>query len=121
MKLSQLTTQQLAEVLVQITPPLCRIARDERTMAILDDMSFTGMETQTPLLSASYLWEKLLPLLLTDLADDLFSVLSVLVEKPVDTLRAQPGLTTITDLMSIWDSQLTTFFTSAGSAAQERS
>ena len=121
MKLSQLTTRQLADVLVQITPPLCRIARDERTLAILDDLSFSGPEAQPPLRAASQLWEKLLPLLLTDLADDLFTALSVLVEKPVDVLRAQPGLTTITDLMSIWDSQLTTFFTSAGSAAQEKS
>lgn len=120
MKLSHLTTDQLAAVLVRITPPLCRIARDGRTLAALDELSF-GADHQPPLVSASHLWEKLLPLLLTDLADDLFAVLAVLTGKTPDELRAQPGMTTIADLMGIWDDQLLTFFTSAGSAAQEKS
>ena len=40
MKLSQLTTQQLADVLVRLTPPLCRILRDEATLAALMNFSF---------------------------------------------------------------------------------
>lgn len=121
MKLSQLTTDQLAAVLVQITPPLCRIARDSRTMAALDSLSFAQLDAQPPLRSAALLWEKLLPLLLTDLADDLYAVLAVLTEKSPQTLRTQNGLITLQDLSCVWDRELLTFFTSAGSAAQERS
>lgn len=121
MKLSQLTTDQLAEALVRITPPLCRIARDSRVLAVLDALSFDHLDAQPPLRSLSLMGEKLIPLLLTDLADDLYAVFSVLTGKPADTLRAQSGLTTLRDLMDAWDKELLTFFTSAGSAAQERS
>lgn len=121
MKLSQLTTDQLADVLVRITPPLCRIARDPRTLAALDALSFDGLDAQPPMKSISLLCERLLPLLLTDMAEELYTVLSVLTEKPIDALRRQPALTTMTDIASAWDRELIAFFTSAGSAAQERS
>ena len=121
MKLSQLTTEQLADVLVRITPPLCRIARDQRTMAALDALSFDQLDAQPPLRSATLLWERLLPLLLTDLAEDVYAVLGVLTEKDPQVLRAQSAMTTLQDLASIWDGELLRFFTSAGSAAQEKS
>ena len=106
MKLSQLTTEQLADVLVRLTPPLCRILRDEATLAALDNLSFTALDAQPPLCAASRLWEKLIP---------------VILQHHAELLRQQSGLTTITDLISVWDGELTAFFTSAGSAAQERS
>ncbi len=121
MKLSQLTTEQLADVLVHLTPPLCRILRDEATLAALDDLSFTTLDAQPPLCAASRLWEKLVPVVLQHHAQDFYTVLSILTEKPAELLRRQSGLTTITDLISVWDGELTAFFTSAGSAAQERS
>lgn len=121
MKLSQLTTEQLADVLVRLTPPLCRILRDEATLAALDNLSFTALDAQPPLCAASRLWEKLVPVILQHHAEDFYAALSVLTGKPPGLLRQQSGLTTITDLISVWDGELTAFFTSAGSAAQERS
>lgn len=121
MKLSQLTTDQLAHVLLRLTPPLCRILRDERTLAVLDELTFTGLDAQPPLFSASRLWEKLLPLLLDTHAEDFYQALSVLTEKTPEVLRRQSGLTTIQDLISIWDGQLASFFSFAGSAEQARS
>lgn len=121
MKLSQLTTEQLADVLVRLTPPLCRMLQDEATLAALDDMTFTGLDAQPPLCAASRLWEKLVPVILQRHAEDFYAALSVLTGKTESQLRAQPGLTTITDLMAVWDKELATFFTSAGSAAQEKS
>lgn len=121
MKLSQLTTDQLADVLLRLTPPLCRILRDERTLAALDELSFTGLDAQPPLVTITRLWEKLTPLLLDTHAEDFYQALSILTEKPVDALRQQSGLTTLADLMSVWDSQLASFFSSAGSAEQARS
>lgn len=121
MKLSQLTTEALAEVLLRLTPPLCRIIQDESTLAALDEMSFTGLDTQPPLLSLARLWEKLAPLLLQRHAQDVYEALSILTEKPVESLRQQSGLTTLRDLLAIWDKQLTRFFSCAGSAEQERS
>lgn len=121
MKLSQLTTDQLADVLIRLTPPLCRILRDEHTLAALDELSFTGLDAQPPLMAATRLWEKLLPLLLDRHADDFYEALSVLTGKAPEELRHQKGLTTLQDLISVWDSQLTSFFSFAGSAEQAKS
>lgn len=121
MKLSQLTTDQLADVLLRLTPPLCRILRDEQTLAALDELSFTGLDAQPPMLAAARLWEKLVPLLLEKHAADFYEALSVLTGKAAAEMRQQPGLTTLTDLMSVWDSQLASFFSCAGSAEQAKS
>lgn len=121
MKLSQLSTDALAEVLLRLTPPLCRILQDESTLAALDELSFTGLDAQPPLLSLARLWEKLAPLLLQHHAQDVYEALSILTEKPIDTLRQQSGLTTLGDLLSVWDKQLSRFFSCAGSAEQARS
>lgn len=121
MKLSALTTDQLAQVLLRITPPLCRIIRDERTLAALDEITFTGLDAQPPLVTAARLWEKLVPVLLQHHADDFYQALSVLTEKTPEALRCQPGLTTLRDLLAVWDGQLCSFFSCAGSAEQEKS
>lgn len=121
MKLSQLSTEALAQVLLRLTPPLCRILRDEATLAALDAITFTGLEDQPPLLVLSQLWEGLAPTLLDTHAQDVYQALSILTDKPVDTLRQQPGATTLQDILSIWDEQLIHFFSCAGSAEQARS
>lgn len=121
MKLSQLSTQELSRVLLDITPPLCRILRDETTLAALDEMSFAGLDAQPPLLALARLWERLAPVLLEHHARDACAVLSALTEKTADEIRRQPGLTTLRDLLNIWDEQLAGFFFSAGSSAQAKS
>jgi len=121
MKLSSLTTDQLADVLIRLTPPLCRIIQDQRTLAALDEITFTGLDAQPPLITAARLWEKLVPLVLQHHAADFYEALSVLTGKMPETLRKQPGLTTLHDLIAVWDGQLTTFFSCAGSAEREKS
>lgn len=121
MKLSQLTTLQLSDVLLRLTPPLCRILQDENTLAALDAVSFSGLDTRPPLLRLTLMWEKLSPIVLQHHAEDALQALSVLTGKSTQELQEQPGLTTLSDLISIWDEQLTSFFSCAGSAEQERS
>lgn len=121
MKLSALSTDQLADVLIAITPPLCRIIRDPRTLAALDSLAFDGLDAQPPMKAFSILAEALIPILLQHHAADFYALLSALTGKQPKTLRSQPGLTTLTDLMEVWDGQLTAFFTFAGSARPARS
>ena len=40
MKLSQLSTGELAPVLCRLTPPVCRIAQDEAVLAAFDRAAF---------------------------------------------------------------------------------
>lgn len=121
MKLSHLTTEELSAVLLRLTPPMCRILRDETTLSALDEAAFSGLDAQPPLVSLARLWERLAPTLLETHAQDVYEALSILTEKPVDTLRRQPGLTTLQDILSVWDGELTRFFSCAGSAVQEKS
>lgn len=115
MKLSQLSTERLAEVLCDLTPPLCRIAGDGRVVAALDSLARSG-EDQPPLQAAAEALEALAPLLLTGHREDLFAVLSVLTEKTPRELRDQSALATLRDLQDCWDGDLSLFFTSAGAA-----
>lgn len=120
MKLSHLTTSQLAETLCQLTPPLCRIAQDGKTLAILDDI--TGeLSALPPLKAAAFLLERLAPLLLQEHQRDFFTVLGILTGKTTEAVLRQDTLTTLHDLMQSWDRELIAFFASAGSAAQEKS
>lgn len=121
MKLSQLTTEELAQVLCKLTPPLCRMARDPQLLAAFNRLAPSTLDSQPALASAARIWEEVLPLLLTSHLDDCCAVLATLTGKSADALRSQNGLTTLIDLRSVWDSDLRSFFISAGSAAQAKS
>jgi hypothetical protein len=54
-------------------------------------------------------------------AEDFYQALSVLTGKHIQELHQQSGLTTLQDLLSVWDGQLAAFFSCAGSAEQARS
>ena len=118
MKLSQLSTGELAPVLCRLTPPVCRIAQDEAVLAAFDRAAFDG---RSPLSAAAQVWETLLPRLLSHHPGDLMEVLSVLTGKSADALRGQSALHTLADLRAVWDGDLSAFFTSAGASAQEKS
>lgn len=118
MKLSQLSTAELAPVLCRLTPPVCRMAGDEAVLAAFDRAAFDGKPS---LASAVQVWETLLPHLLSRHLDDLLEVVSILTDKPADALRCQSALCTLADLRAVWDGDLSAFFTSAGASAQEKS
>ena len=118
MKLSQLSTGELAPVLCRLTPPVCRIAQDEAVLAAFDRAAFDG---KPPLPAAAQVWETLLPRLFSHHLDDLLEVLSILSGKPADALRGQSALHTLADLRAVWDEDLSAFFTSAGASVREKS
>lgn len=118
MKLSQLSTERLAAVLCDLTPPLCRIAGDPRVLDALDELARTAA-ARPPLSAAARALETLLPLAVREHPDDLYAALSVLTGKAPDALRVQSGLATLRDLRDCWDSDLSLFFTCAGSARPE--
>lgn len=120
MKLSQIPTSRLADTLCQLTPPMCRIACDPKTLTALDDLS-GRLSAMPPLQAAAAVMEHMVPLLLSDHREDFFAVLSILTEKPVDTLLEQSGADTLRDIRQVWDRELMVFFGSAGSAEQEKS
>ena len=118
MKLSQLSTGELAPVLCRLTPPVCRIAQDEAVLAAFDRAAFDG---KPPLPDAAQVWETLLPRLFSHHLDDLLEVLSILTGKSTDALRSQSALRTLADLRAVWDGDLSAFFTSAGASVREKS
>lgn len=121
MKLSDMSTDQLAQALCDLTPPLCRIAADPAVSEALAAFA-QGAEMDQPLLmTLSGVAQLLLPALLEDHTEDFFAVVSALTGKDVDTLRAQPGLTTLKELADCWDGEFADFFTSAGTVSPAKS
>jgi len=120
MKLSELKTEELAELLCVLTPPVCRMARDPEVLAAFDKVSFGGMDAMPPLAGAALVWEALIPLLMRRHRDDVYAVLAALTGKTAEGIARQRGLETLKDLQSVWDGELAAFFTCAGTAEQEK-
>lgn len=119
MKLSDMTTKDMAEALCALTPPLCRIAQSPSVSQAIEAFC-QGGEDHAPLMSTiGRMAEKLLPVLMREHLPDMCEILSVLTGKSVQALLAQPALTTLREARSLIDGELLDFFACAGSAAQK--
>lgn len=121
MKISRMTTDQLAQALCDLAPPVCRIAADPAVTQALADFA-EGAEDSRPLLATlSAMAEALLPAILRTHYGDLLEALAVLTGKDAQTLRAQSAIDTLRDARDCWDGELADFFASAGITGLTRS
>lgn len=119
MRLSEMSTEELARALCRLTPPLCRIATDERVTRALREAG-QASEAHEPVLAAGgRLMQALVPVLLADHAEDLWEALAVLTGQAPEAIRRQTGLETIRMMRACWDEELARFFTYAGTATKE--
>ena len=118
MKLSEMSTEELARTLCRLAPPLCRIAGDERVVRALGEASQAGQAQQPLLTAGGRLAQALTPLLLEEHAEDLWEALAVLTGKTAQDIRRQPGVDTLRALREVWDGELMRFFASAGIATK---
>lgn len=119
MKLSSLSSDELADALCLLAPPLSRLAEDPAVGESLSGFR-RAQEDGLPLITAAgKLIGGLIPALLKSRREDTLAVLAVLTGKPVPELRAQPGLTTVADAVRCWDEDLALFFSCAGGGARQ--
>ena len=118
MKLQSMNTDQLLDTLCCLTPTLCRLACDSRTADALDELADADLAALPALEAAALLASTLIPLLLQTHREDTLTVLSILTDKPLHTLRAQCGLDTIRDACDCLDEVLLHFFACAAGTKQ---
>lgn len=119
MKLSELSTDRALDVLCELTPYVYNIASDETVVSAVGK-AVTPKDTNAygAVLMLMERMGEIVPLLLKTHRPDVYGILSVLNEKTVDEISAQPIGDTIRQTKDVFrDSELLDFFKS--SAQQE--
>lgn len=116
MKLSQLTTEQAADVLCELTPYIANITGDK---ALLDELAnkfdSKGKSAAELYTFAAHKYATLVPILLKEHRSDVFGVLSVLNECGADEIAKQNIMETIKQVRDLFqDKDLLDFFKSFG-------
>lgn len=120
MKLCEMTTRQMAETLCALTPPVCKIMQCPAVAQAME--AFCECEEEhAPLASTlGKAFEKLVPVLLTELLPEVCQVMAVMTGKDAEVIMAQPGVETMREMKQLWDGELMDFFACAGSAAPKK-
>lgn len=116
MKLSQLTTEQAADVLCELTPYIANITGDK---ALLDELAnkfdSKGKSAAELYTFAAHKYATLVPILLKEHRKDVFGVLSVLNETELDKIAKQNIMETMKQVREVFkDKELLDFFKSFG-------
>ncbi len=122
MKLSELTTDRALDVLCELTPHIYSITSDKNIVdsvskVVRADLDNTSLYGQYMIIADRVV--EVLPLLLKNHRADVYGILSVLNEKPVDEIRAQPVRDTIRQAREAFrDEDLLSFFRSSARQGQ---
>lgn len=116
MKLTELTTEQAADVLCELTPYIANITGDK---ALLDELERKfdrkGKSVAELYTYAAKKCAALAPMLLKNHREDVFGILAVLNETTSEAVAKQNILTTISQIRSVFkDKALLDFFKSFG-------
>lgn len=108
MRISELSTEELAPVLVDLTTPVSNIAMDEDTIKQLRDVG----SRKTVLEQTGSFIRGIMPLLLKTHFEDTCAIIAILTGKKTEEVKKQKGLMTIADAIGVVDSDLMDFFKS---------
>ncbi len=109
MKISQMTTDQAADVLIRISVPAANIMHDDETIKVLEGVA---KGSNDPFVFIS---ENIVPVttvLLKDHRGDVFEIVSALAGKSAEEVKNQKITETIKDIKESWDGELVDFFAS---------
>ena len=108
MRISQMSTEQLAPVLVELAIPVSDIATDQSTVDSLKAIA----EGKNEISQLGAFVREIFPLLLKTHFDSTCSIVAILTGKTVDQVKKQKGLQTISDAVAVFDADLLDFFRS---------
>lgn len=110
MKLSDMSTDQLLDALVQLTHPVCTILMDSAVNDAIQSLLQAGLAKTTPGKAWSMLIAQLTPLLLQRHRDEAYAMAAVLLGRPVSQLHGENGLRLVAELCRCWEDELADFF-----------
>lgn len=108
MRISELSTEELAPILTELAVPVSDIAMDESTVATLRSIA----EKKTEIEQIGAFVREIFPLLLKTHLDSTCSIVAILTGKTLDEVKKQKGLQTIADAVGVVDADLMDFFKS---------
>lgn len=112
MKISQMTTDHAADVLVRIAEPVSNIMDDSKVADLLKDIS--GSKDVPYIKLFASLVPKIVPLALESHREDVFEIVGALDNKSVSEVKKQNVLKTIKVIQESVDKDLIDFFGSFG-------
>lgn len=122
MKLSEMNTEQLCDVLCEIAEPVDKIGTDEAFAQKLKEVAERGALNKIQSMTAMF--GAFVPLLLKNKRAESIKIISVLSGKSVDEIAKQSGMQTLKDAMDCIDEDFIRFFkqsagTDAGKSSQQ--
>lgn len=120
MKLSELTTEQAADVLCELTPYIANITGDK---ALLDELAkkfdIEGKSVAELYTFAAHKYAQLVPMLLKEHREDVFEILAVMNDTSAEAISKQKLMTTLKQAGELFrDKELFDFFKSFGQEAE---
>lgn len=119
MKLSEMSTRQLAGALCRLTPPMGRIAADEELSGVFTRLKNEMRENEhmTTAQKAAILLETV-PVLLETHYEDTIAIIAVMTDRTAAEVDALNGYEMIGELRGCIDSRFIDFFKSSAAMAQ---
>lgn len=117
MKISQMTTDQMAACLCEIAEPVAEIVTDAETLAAMQAMQPKKGETYLVCLARGA--SGIARLLLKTHYEATIAIIAALTGKSAQAVRAQRGVQTIRDATEIIDQELIDFFQSSAATAAD--
>ena len=108
MRISQMSTEELAPVLVDLAVPVSKIATDQATVDSLKAIS----EGKNQISQLGAFVREIFPLLLKTHFESTCSIVAILTGKTLDQVKKQKGLQTIADAVDVFDTDFVDFFKS---------
>ena len=116
MKISEMSTEELAPVLTELSIPFSDIAMDPSTVETL--RSIAGKKTEIEQVGAFV--REIIPLLMKTHFDSVCKIVAVMTGKTVEQVKKQKGLQTIADAVNIVDGDLIDFFKQSVHTGQKK-
>ena len=122
MKLSQLTTEQALDALLQITPSVANIAHGKNALDAIGAIAdFDGLNARGVRMVVVDRYAQFVTVLLRDHKDDLFNILAALNRAAPDEIKAQSMVETLRQIREVMDdTELTDFLSSFFRRARRR-
>lgn len=114
MKISEMTNDQAAEVLVKIAAPISNILDDDNVRPLIDEMENSDRSNPTKFLAA--IVPKVVAFCMKDHKGDLYEIVGALTFKPASKVGNMNFMTTVKEIRESIDEDLIGFFRSSGNA-----
>lgn len=111
MKISQMTTDQTADVLVRIAEPVSNIMHDGGVMKMMEKLAKTDSKSAVKFFADNI--STVVTVLLKDHRMDVYEIVAAMSGKTLEEVAQQNIAMTVKDIKESWDGDLVSFFASA--------